>query len=76
MWYVESVLILLSVLCIVQHILTLDNKNLDIFDRESHLSKVPTGGYRDFLGSIYDKNDNFLFINTFSDIAFDIYCLI
>ena len=70
-WYViDVILAILTIVYIVEHIITLDTNNLDVFDRDSYLSSVPTGGSRDYFGNIYDKDDNIMLLNTLTDLNF------
>ena len=77
MWYIDIDVILtiltiaLTIATIVVHVITLDTNNLDVFDRDSYLSSVPTGGSRNCFGIIYDRGgDNIMLWNTLTDLNF------
>lgn len=65
--HIDTVLLLIVILSIIQHLITLDENNLDQFDRESYISSVPEGGSRDCFGNIYDKQKKFLIWNTITE---------
>ena len=76
MWFIEPVLLFIVLLSVIQHFITLDENNLDAFDRESYISSVPEGGSRDNFGIIFDKQNKFLIWNTITDTITDIYLLL